>query len=678
MGEASTSLADWLTLAANTLEGVEGASGLSLEARELAYRCVTGNRLVAVFGAFSAGKSSLINALLDDDVLTVSPNPTTATVTELRYSAQTEVSARCRLEFKSMDELFEDVKFSVAKIHRTASHLDGALKLAAELKLTDVPKSARRFLLFLKSVASGYEDARDKLGRTIDLPVGEAMKYTSEERLAGFVNRVQILHSSDVLKEGLTLVDTPGVDSIHKRHTNVAFDYMRKADAIVFVTYFTHAFSRADKDFLTQLAGVQDIVGRNKMQLVINAVDLAKDEEEQRAVRERIEAELRQSGLSAVPIYEVSSQLALLSRKLEGNPDNKEVTSLIRERLKLEGANPLPEASFVRASSGIPAFANGLTTLVATQSDELLSQAASRLRQSILDWLRNRKEMLSAQSTMSQLEAEELRERRKAVAKEFTAIRGECAAATADGWLSHSSGDLASVSHGLTGLLAEAQELIHHSGNRIQFDLAQMVREAFHPGRFVAGGQTRRLLEDSAEELATWLGRRWLVEQRNLVLRVGLLSRRIMNTAQASWQRKMNEVGISLSTTKEQSSSEWQDELLAACPEDDTLSAGRFERALRHFSSPKQFFEGTGQRDLLADVETEVRAWLTSSSETVVQNVLRAASRQLYAKLASFCRLAAEVAEREGEIPASSDELQSQLESISSTLQWFESNLTIS
>lgn len=677
MDETRTAWVDWLTLAAETLDGVQGANGLALEARELAHRSVTGNRLVAVFGAFSAGKSSLINALLEDDVLTVSPNPTTATVTELQYSAEGQGSGRCRLEFKSSDELFEDVKFAVAKIHRTASDLDDALQLASGLKLTDVPKSARRFLLFLKSVASGFEDARDKLGRTIELPVGEAMRYTSEERLAGFVNRVQILHSSGLLREGLTLVDTPGVDSIHKRHTNVAFDYMRKADAVVFVTYFTHAFTRADKDFLAQLSGVQDIVGRNKMLVVINAVDLAKDDEEQSEVRKRIEAELRQSGQSTVPIYEVSSQLALLARKLAGNPDNADMSDLLRERLKLCAISPIPDASSIRSSSGIPGFANGLSTLVATQSEELLSQAVLRLKQSIIDWLRGQKEILSAQSNMSERETEALCERRKEVAKQFGVTQLECEDRVDGGWNIHPSGDLASVSHGLTGLLAEAEELIHHSGNRIQFDLPQMVREAFHPGRFVAGGQTRRLLEDSTEELAAWLSRRWLVEQRNLILRVGLLSLKILNAAQTSWQQKLNEVGVSLTTTKELSPAEWQDELLAACEEDDTLSAGVFDKALRHFSSPKQFFEGTGQRELLADVETYVRAWLTSSSETVVHNLLQAASRQLHAKLSSFCKTAAEVAGNAGAVP-SSNELQSQLQIIASTLQWFESTLTIS
>ena len=41
------------------------------------------------------------------------------------------------------------------------------------------------------------------------------------------------------------LVDTPGADSINARHTDVAFDYIRNADAILFVTYYNHAFAKS-------------------------------------------------------------------------------------------------------------------------------------------------------------------------------------------------------------------------------------------------------------------------------------------------------------------------------------------------------------------------------------------------------------------------------------------------
>ena len=43
---------------------------------------------VAFFGAFSAGKSSFSNALIGEQILPVSPNPTTATINRIRPVSQ--------------------------------------------------------------------------------------------------------------------------------------------------------------------------------------------------------------------------------------------------------------------------------------------------------------------------------------------------------------------------------------------------------------------------------------------------------------------------------------------------------------------------------------------------------------------------------------------------------------
>ncbi|VEG64337.1 dynamin family protein [Staphylococcus condimenti] len=49
---------------------------------------------IGVFGTFSAGKSSLINALLGDNYLVSSPNPTTAATTELSYGDSSAITLK--------------------------------------------------------------------------------------------------------------------------------------------------------------------------------------------------------------------------------------------------------------------------------------------------------------------------------------------------------------------------------------------------------------------------------------------------------------------------------------------------------------------------------------------------------------------------------------------------------
>lgn len=58
---------------------------------------------IGVFGTFSAGKSSLINALIGNQYLVSSPNPTTAATTELSYGNHSEIT------LKSEDQLLEEV-----------------------------------------------------------------------------------------------------------------------------------------------------------------------------------------------------------------------------------------------------------------------------------------------------------------------------------------------------------------------------------------------------------------------------------------------------------------------------------------------------------------------------------------------------------------------------------------
>ena len=58
---------------------------------------------IGVFGTFSAGKSSLINALLGGQYLVSSPNPTTAATTELSYGEESQIT------LKSSEQLLDEV-----------------------------------------------------------------------------------------------------------------------------------------------------------------------------------------------------------------------------------------------------------------------------------------------------------------------------------------------------------------------------------------------------------------------------------------------------------------------------------------------------------------------------------------------------------------------------------------
>src|SRR5699024_4905481 len=121
--------------------------------------------------------------------------------------------------------------------------------------------------------------------------------YVSDETKACFVESIDVFYDCPITRKGITLVDTPGADSINSRHTNVAFDYIKYADAMCFVTYYNHALSRADQDFLMQLGRVKESFQLDKMFFIVNASDLAKDHNELKLVTDYIEEQLLQFGI---------------------------------------------------------------------------------------------------------------------------------------------------------------------------------------------------------------------------------------------------------------------------------------------------------------------------------------------------------------------------------------------
>src|SRR5699024_2815431 len=112
----------------------------------------------------------------------------------------------------------------------------------------------------------------------------------------------------DLTRKGITLVDTPGADSVNARHTNVAFDYIKEADAILYVTYYNHAITSGDKDFLIQLGRVKEAFEMDKMFFIVNATDLAESKSDLELVIKYVSEQLLQFGIRNPKIYPVSSK----------------------------------------------------------------------------------------------------------------------------------------------------------------------------------------------------------------------------------------------------------------------------------------------------------------------------------------------------------------------------------
>src|SRR5699024_1445106 len=112
-------------------------------------------------------------------------------------------------------------------------------------------------------------------------------------------------------RKGITVVDTPGADSDNARHTNVSFDYIKYADAILYVTYYNHAISSADRDFLAQLGRVKEAFELDKMFFIVNASDLVENKNDLNMILYYVKSQLLELGIRFSKVYAVSIKLSL-------------------------------------------------------------------------------------------------------------------------------------------------------------------------------------------------------------------------------------------------------------------------------------------------------------------------------------------------------------------------------
>jgi GTPase Era involved in 16S rRNA processing len=266
---------------------------------------------IALFGAFSAGKSSLANALLGERILPVSPNPTTAAINKIMPPPEPAAHATANVAMKSPEQVLSDVRYSLQAFGLDAADMPSALAQIATLKADRTTGQTKPHYSFLQAVKAGWEEARELLGSKWKVTMADYPEYAANERKSCFVDVIELYYRNQLTDQGIIFVDTPGADSIHARHTGVAFNYIKNADAILFVTYYNHAFSQADKEFLLQLGRVKDSFELDKMFFLVNAADLAESEEELIAVVEHVKANLLQHGIRHPRMYPVSSQQAV-------------------------------------------------------------------------------------------------------------------------------------------------------------------------------------------------------------------------------------------------------------------------------------------------------------------------------------------------------------------------------
>lgn len=198
---------------------------------------------LVVLGQFKRGKSTFINSIIGDKILPTSVVPLTSIVTMLKYGQQEEIEV-----------IFEEGNRQV--ISRGA--------LPEYVTERGNPKNAKK------------------------------------------VKQVEIAFPSAFLKDGVFIIDTPGVGSTFENNTEMTYNYLPKVDAALFLLAVDPPISQSEIEFLKD---VQQYV--EKVFFIQNKIDYLDEEERLESMafsKQVIEEALGRDGIQ---IHPLSAKLAL-------------------------------------------------------------------------------------------------------------------------------------------------------------------------------------------------------------------------------------------------------------------------------------------------------------------------------------------------------------------------------
>ncbi len=114
-------------------------------------------------------------------------------------------------------------------------------------------------------------------GRVVELAADELAQYvTLEGEHAEATRYVELSYPAPILKNKVTLVDTPGVNDINEARAEITYSYIPRADAVIFLLDSTQVLKRSERAFIQQRLLRRS---RDKLIFVLGKSDLLTAEE---------------------------------------------------------------------------------------------------------------------------------------------------------------------------------------------------------------------------------------------------------------------------------------------------------------------------------------------------------------------------------------------------------------
>lgn len=562
--------AEKLRKGAQIVQNLPGLKGSAYIMEQRAERLEQNRFTVALFGAFSAGKSSFANALMGDLILPVSPNPTTAAINKILPPDVENPHGSVRVRLKSLADVENDLFVSLEVFNQQARTIEDGIKQIEKIDRSEIQPAAKPHYSFLRAVAKGYKGVENHLGTDLIIGIEEFQQFVAKEEKACFVEWIELYYDCPLTRQGIVLVDTPGADSINARHTGVAFEYIKNSDAVIFVTYYNHAFSHADREFLIQLGRVKSAFELDKMFFVVNAADLAHSQEELDGVVTHVKENLESCSIVKPRIYPVSSQTALLARMAENGPLQESAEITLRNRLHLGEDQPFPETEETLRIAGLQHFED---EFISFTLDELTHISINSALEEMKRTTGLLGELISKARQDGKLREEQANQAREEKVKSVEMIQ------------------LLDPSIESRTLQKEINELSYYVKQRVMLRFREAFRYAFNPGTIKNDGRSmQKVLLGCLDELVHFIAFDLSQEMRATALRVEKYMEKSGTQLLEKLERHINRDDFHVHP--------WESKTFATPEFESTLPkemTSSLKGTLGMFKSTKQFFEQGGQ-----------------------------------------------------------------------------------
>ncbi|WP_338754397.1 dynamin family protein [Bacillus sp. FJAT-52991] len=568
-------------------------------------RLETNQYTVALFGAFSAGKSSFANALLGEQVLPVSPNPTTAAINEVRAPNQAYSHGTVIIQFKTEEQLLKDMNQALELSEQTIEHFDDLHTLFEkhdrmmqewkeqkedetstnkqgkenEVILPPLIHLPNEQFTFLRSALKGYPLMSKRLGQKEIQTIESYGDYVSVEEKACFVEKIKMYYSSPFTEQGMVLVDTPGAGSMNARHTEMAFNYMAEADSVVFVTYYNHAFSRTDQEFLIQLGRVKDYFEHDKMFFVVNAADLAESKQDLLDVLHHVEKNLLTCGIHKARIYPLSSHLSLYAKKAASSCLSGEEEARYRKVLQIGADDKLLNPQQVLELSGMSLFDEQFIPFTKQQlALSTLRHAQFDMKQAILElkrWIQLSQDEEAVKEKTRQQLAYQLNEARTYLQQRLLTLENQA-------------------------MQQEIEELLFYAKQRIFYRYNDAFKVIFSPAAFDQFDDIAIALHRFTNEIIRFVANDVTQDMRATTIRLQAFMQKSIKELQKNLETELKERMESISIRYVESPKiEWPSFKTGL----QHIQASSFQSLLKTFDSPTVFFAEGGNKVVRDEVE---------------------------------------------------------------------------